>query len=120
MNELEKQIMEISETVLTIEIYHDVKVTVQETEFIKNRIKDLNFDFYKNIENNENSFSFGEKYFAPINDKHCLCIPKDSDTMEIYNLIDNELFFSKIIEDFLHNFLFKDYLNGYFNITKNK
>jgi len=119
MSKLNEIIMEMSETVLTIKNYEDVHVTLQETEFIKNKIKELDLDFYQKLKNEKLSFSFGEKYFCPINEKHCVCIPIDSDTSEVFNLLNDKDFCKEIVSDFLHNFLFKNYLNDYFNISIN-
>ena len=117
MNEFEKALINASETVLTIENYHDVKPTIQENEFIINRIKTLDFDFYKSIKNKNISFSFGDKYFAPINEKYCVCIPKDATTHELPNLINNDEVCEEIVSDFLHNFVFKCRFDGYFDIS---
>ena len=117
MSVFNQLIMDASETVLSVEIYHDVKPTIQENDFIINKIKSLDLDFYKAIKNKNISFSFGDKYFAPINEKYCVCIPKDSTTHELPKLVGNEKISQEIVSDFLHNFLFKDKLNNYFNIS---
>ena len=117
MSVFNQLIMDASETVLSVEIYHDVKPTIQEKDFIINKIKSLDFDFYKAIKNKNISFSFGEKYFTPINKKYFVCIPKDSTTHELPKLIGDEEFSKEIVSDFLHNFLFQCKLDGYFNIS---
>jgi hypothetical protein len=117
MNVFNQLIMDASETVLAVEIYHDVKPTIQENDFIINRIKSLDIEFYKAIKNKNISFSFGDKYFAPINEKYCVCIPKDSTTHELPKLINSEELSKEIVSDFLHNFVFKCRFDGYFNIS---
>ena len=114
----EEELLRRSETVLRVGFVHDSHVTLQDEKFIKDLIKMHDLNFYKSLLKRPNmTFSFGDKYFAPFTKNTLICIPKNSDTKSILDLIQDKKW-AKEIEDSYKSFLKANKFDGYFDISR--
>ena len=105
MNALYDELMRKADSIIFVEKHHDVKPTIQKINFIKQKIKLMDYKFFKEFENKftTHSFYFGDKYFAPIKKDFCICIPKKSNPNDIYKILKGKELNEKckeIIKDF--------------------
>jgi hypothetical protein len=113
----EEEMLRRSQTVLRVSFAHDNQATLQDEKFIKDLIKMHDLNFYKSLLKRPNmTFSFGDKYFAPLTKNTLICIPKNSDTNAISDLLQDKKW-AKEIEDSYKSFLKAKKFDGYFDIS---
>ena len=114
---LEQIFREKCETIIAVNAVQDTEITIQDRNFILKLILHVDKDFYNQIKYHENhSFSFGDKFFAPVNVHQFVCIPKNSDTSNLYKII-TPRDAAEEIETMYLSFLKSEFLEGYFDIS---
>jgi hypothetical protein len=114
----EEELIRRSETVIHLRYHHDICATLQDEESIKQKIKNEDLAFYKQLlKRPDITFSFGDKFFAPVTENLLICIPKNADTSQILGLLKDKEW-SKEIEKFYKEFLKAGKFQGYFDISK--
>ncbi len=92
MNYLNELLLEKSDVVIEVKASHDVHCTLQKKSKIINAIMNDDDTFGIEIQQKLNScFSYGDKFFAPINELFYVCIPPEADLSEVYSLLSSEL-----------------------------
>lgn len=106
MNALYDELMRKADSIIFVEKYHDVNPTIQKLNFIKHKIKLMDYKFFKEFGNKftTHSFYIGDKYFAPINKDFCICIPKKSNPNDIYKILKQKEHCKEIIKNFNKDF----------------
>lgn len=104
-------------TITEINIYQDSFITLQSRKYVLKKIKQLDVNFYRSmVERVNTSFTFGDKYFAPVNGRIFICIPKGikvSDILKYKELAKDKEFLKMVADDFVK---MSDNFNGYFEL----
>lgn len=118
MNYFNEELKRRSETVINVSFAHDGHATLQDEIFIKALIKMHDTKFYRTLLKRPNmTFSFGDKYFAPVYENVYLCIPKNADTSNLSEIMkDSEL--AKEVQADFKKMKNKQQFSGYFNISE--
>jgi len=117
MSYLSEELKKHAHTIIAVNAVQDVEITLQDKNFIKKLIEHFDKEFYKELETKPNfTFSFGDKYFCPLNKNVLICIPKNADTSNIFKLVKNKVMAQEIEKSYL-TFLSAGFLEGYFDIS---
>lgn len=112
-SELEKMLEKKAETIIRVSNYVDDFCTLQERKYIIELIKKIDYDFYKIIINKHMTFTFGDKYFYPV-DEFFICIPKGSNFKGLKKFCDN-IVYNELKKDYNK---YKKNFKEYFNISE--